>query len=48
MQKALASVVIIAFAGLLGTSLMTLFSGQSLTSMYLHQQSLHVPYFMAY
>lgn len=48
MQKALASVVIFAFAGLLATSLLTLFSGQSLTDMYLHQQALHVPYFMAY
>jgi len=47
MRKALASVVIIAFVGLLCTSLLAVFSGSSLGNQYLiHSQQ--YPYFMAY
>jgi hypothetical protein len=49
MKKALASIVIIAFAGLLCTSLLAIFSGSKLAQQYVtkHQQ-LQYPYFMAY
>lgn len=49
MKKALASIVVIAFTGLLCTSLLAVFSGSQLSQMYVmkHQQ-LHYPYFMAY
>lgn len=48
MKKALASVVIIAFAGLLSTSLLAVFNGTSLASRYINSQSLQYPYFLAY
>lgn len=49
MKKALASIVIIAFAGLLCTSMLAVFSGSKLAEQFIvkHQQ-LHYPYFMAY
>lgn len=48
MRKALASVIIIAFAGLLCSSLLAIFSGNTLASRYAANQSIHYPYFMAY
>ena len=49
MRKALASVVIIAFAGLLCTSLLAVFNGTTVGSQYISSQSSHeYPYFMAY
>lgn len=49
MKKALASIVIIAFAGLLCTSLLAVFSGSKLGKQYAAKEhSLHYPYFMAY
>ena len=49
MKKALASVVIVAFAGLLCTSLLAVFSGSKLGQQYvLKHQQLQYPYFMAY
>ena len=47
-KKALASVVVVAFAGLLCTSLLALFNGASLGSRYVDSQSINYPYFMAY
>lgn len=49
MKKTLASIVIIAFAGLLCTSLLAVFSGSKLAEQFIvkHQQ-VHYPYFMAY
>ena len=48
MRKALASVVIVAFAGLLCTSLLAVFDGTTLGSQYVNSQSLQYPFFMAY
>lgn len=49
MKKTLASIVIIAFVGLLCTSLLAVFSGSKLGQQYiLNHQKLHYPYFMAY
>lgn len=48
MRRALAGVVIVAFAGLLCTSLLALFSGNSIDAKYLNSHSLHYPYFIAY
>ena len=48
MRKALASVVIIAFAGLLCTSLLAVFNGTTLGGQYVNSQSVQYPYFMAY
>ena len=49
MKKALASIVIIAFAGLICTSLLAVFSGSKLGQQYvMKHQHLHYPYFMAY
>jgi len=49
MNKALASVIIIAFVGLLCTSLLAIFSGSKLGQQYvMKHQELHYPYFMAY
>ena len=48
MRKALASVVIIAFAGLLCTSLLAVFNGSALSKQYQSHQPIHYPYFMAY
>lgn len=48
MKKALASIVIIAFVGLLCTSILAIFSGQRLGKQYLSQQHLQYPYVMAY
>ncbi|MBL4759525.1 MAG: hypothetical protein JKY80_01545 [Mariprofundaceae bacterium] len=49
MKKALASIVIIAFAGLLCTSLLAVFSGSKLGQQYVTKDhNLHYPYFMAY
>lgn len=47
MRKALASVVVIVFAGLLCTSLLTLFSGGAVSKR-LGQQQTHYPYYMSY
>ena len=48
MRKALASVIIIAFAGLLLTSLVAVFSGSHLGSHYQNSHAFEYPYFMAY
>lgn len=48
MRKALASVVVIVFAGLLCTSLFTIFTGSSVASRYLNSQALQYPYYMSY
>ncbi len=48
MRKALASVVIIAFAGLLCTSLLAVFSGNAVNRLYKQNQPIHYPYFLAY
>lgn len=48
MRKALASIVIVAFAGLMFTSIIAIFSGSHLVP---HVQNIHsyqYPYFMAY
>lgn len=47
MRKALASVVVIVFAGLLCTSLLTMFSGGSAADQ-LSKQQLRYPYYMSY
>ena len=49
MRKAMGSIVVVAFAGLLGTSLLAVFSGARLGQQYTpkHEQ-LEYPYFMAY
>lgn len=49
MKKALASIIVIAFAGLLCTSLLAVFSGSKLAQQFITKdQQLHYPYFMAY
>lgn len=48
MRKTLASVVVIAFAGLLCTSLLAMFNGKMIGSHFLNTQILEHPYFMAY
>lgn len=48
MRKTLASVVVIAFAGLLCTSLLAVFDGSMVGSHYLSSQMLEHSYFMAY
>jgi len=48
MRKALASVVVIVFAGLLCTSLLTIFTGSSVSNRYINSQSLQYPYYMSY
>jgi hypothetical protein len=48
MRKALASVIIIAFTGLLTTSLLVMFSDTSLANHYIQSQALQFPYFVAY
>lgn len=48
MRKALASVIVVVFAGLLCTSLVTIFTGGSISSRYAHSQSLQYPYYMSY
>ena len=48
MRKALASLVVIVFAGLLCTSLLTVFTGTSANSRYANSQSLQYPYYMSY
>lgn len=47
MRKALASVVVIVFAGLLCTSLLTLFNGGPVSKQMSVQQA-HYPYYMSY
>lgn len=48
MRKALASIVVIVFAGLLCTSLLTIFTGNSVNNRYLSNQSMQYPYYMSY
>lgn len=48
MKRALASVVVIAFAGLLCTSLLAVFNGATIGNQYISSQSHQYPYFMAY
>ena len=48
MRKALASVIIVAFAGLLLTSLVAVFSGSQLGSHYMNSHTYEYPYFMTY
>ena len=48
MRRALASLAIIAFAGLLCTSLLAVFSGTTLGNRYINNTSVEYPYFMAY
>lgn len=48
MRKTLASVVVIVFAGLLCTSLLTVFTGSSLGNRYIDSQSVQYPYYMSY
>ncbi len=48
MRKALAGVVIVAFTGLLCTSLLAMFHGTTIGSEYLTSQALQYPFFMAY
>ncbi len=48
MRKALASVVVIVFAGLLCTSLLTIFTGGSASKQYMNGQALQYPYYMSY
>lgn len=48
MRKALASLVVIVFAGLLCTSLLTIFTGNSINNRYINSQSLQYPYYMSY
>ena len=49
MRKALASVVVVIFAGLLCTSLLTVFTGNPVMNMhYAHGQSLQYPYYLSY
>jgi steroid 5-alpha reductase family enzyme len=47
MRKALASIVVIVFAGLLCTSLLTLFSGGPLGKE-MSKQQVHYPFYMSY
>lgn len=48
MRKALASVVVIIFAGLLCTSLLTIFTGSTVSNQYMNNHSLQYPYYMSY
>ena len=48
MRKTLASFVVIAFAGLLSTSLLAIFSGTTISSHLLSSQMMQHAYFMAY
>lgn len=48
MRKALASVVVIVFAGLLCTSLLTIFTGSSVSNQYKNSQAAKYPYYMSY
>jgi len=48
MRKALASVVVIVFAGLLCTSLLTIFTGGSVNKQYMNSQAVQYPYYMSY
>ncbi len=48
MRKALASVVVIAFAGLLCVSLLAVFNGATIGNQYISSQAHEYPYFMAY
>lgn len=47
MKKAFASVVVVVFASLLGTSLLTLLNGGSVGKQ-MDQQQAHYPYYMSY
>ncbi len=48
MKKTLAGVVIIAFAGLLCTSVLAVFSSTKMGNQYASSQSLQYPYLIAY
>ena len=48
MRKALASIVMVAFAGLLLTSLIAMFSGSRLINHARKNHAYQYPYFMAY
>jgi hypothetical protein len=48
MRKALASVVVIVFAGLLCTSLLTIFTGSSVTTNSFGNKAYQYPYYMSY
>jgi len=48
MKKALASIAVIVFAGLLCTSLLAVFNGTTIGNQYISSQSHNYPYFMAY
>lgn len=49
MKKALASIVIVAFAGLLCTTLLAVFSGSKLGNQYVHHHTaVQYPYYMIY
>ena len=48
MRRAFASLAIIAFAGLLGTSLLTVFNNTTAGSRYLNSQPMAYPYLMVY
>ncbi len=46
MRRALASVVVVVFAGLLGTSVLAVFHGANANSEYLMGQQANYPYFV--
>jgi len=48
MKKTLASIVVVAFAGLLCTGLLAVFSGTAIGKQYISSQSHQYPYFLAY
>jgi len=48
MRRAIAGVVILAFASLLCTSLIAIFTGNAANSHYMASASLHYPYYIAY
>lgn len=48
MRKALASVVIIAFTGLITTSLLAVFSSTHLGQQYMQSQNSEYPYYVIY
>lgn len=48
MRKAFASLIVLIFAGLLCTSLLTIFTGSTVTTNYLNSHSLQYPYYMSY
>ena len=48
MRKAFVSVVVIIFAGLLCTSLLTIFTGSTVTNRYVNNQLVQYPYYMSY